>query len=54
MLRSGNKDYDMILVGINLGYFDYNLFPYLHSSQIKTGFNLGKIKKLSLDILLEE
>ena len=54
ILKNGNKNYDLFLAWINLGYFDYNLFPYLHSSQIKSGFNLSKIKKLSLDILLEE
>ena len=54
IIKSDNKSYDMFLIGINLWYFDYNLFPYLHSSQIKSGFNLAKLKKLSLDILLEE
>lgn len=54
MLTKGEKTYDMILAGINLGYFDYNLFPYFHSSQIKNGYNFSQFKKLSLDILLEE
>jgi peptide/nickel transport system substrate-binding protein len=54
MLKKGEKPYDMILAGINLGYFDYNLFPYFHSSQIKNGYNFSQFKKLSLDILLEE
>lgn len=53
-LLSWNKDYDMILVWINLGYFDSNIFPYFHSSQIKAGYNFSNYKKLSLDILLED
>lgn len=48
------KSYDMILTWINLWYFSYNLFPYFHSSQVKNGYNFSKIRKTSLDILLEE
>ena len=48
------KRYDMILAGINLWYFPFNLFPYLHSSQVKSGYNFSNIRKTSLDILLEE
>lgn len=54
LLKKWSKEYDMILAGVNVWYFDYNLFPYLHSSQIKNGYNFAQFKKLSLDILLEE
>jgi len=30
------------------------MFPYLHSSQIESGYNFSNIKNLNLDILLEE
>jgi len=29
------------------------MFPYLHSSQIESGYNFSNIKNLNLDILLE-
>ena len=48
------EKYDMLLTWVNLGYFDYNIFPYFHSSQVKNGYNFSNIKKTSLDILLEE
>lgn len=53
-LLSGKKDYDLILVGVNLWYFDNNIFPYFHSSQVKNGYNFSNYKKLGLDILLED
>jgi hypothetical protein len=53
-LRSEQLEYDMIVLGINLWYFESNIFPYFHSSQIQNGYNLANYKKLSLDILLEE
>lgn len=53
-LRNENLEYDIIVLGIHLGYFESNIFPYFHSSQIKNGYNLANYKKLSLDILLEE
>lgn len=50
-----NKDnYDIILTGIHLGYLNSNLFPYLHSSQAKNGYNFSNIKKPALDLLVEE
>ncbi len=50
-----NKDkYDMILTWVNVWFFDYNIFPYFHSSQVKNWYNFNNIKKASLDILLEE
>ncbi len=48
------NDYDIILAWINLGYFDFNIYPYFHSSQAKSWYNFSNIKKLSLDIILEE
>lgn len=44
----------MILTGINLGLFDYNIFPFLHSGQAEKGFNFAKLKNIALDILLEK
>ena len=50
-----HKDwYDMILTWVHLGYFNFNLFPYLHSSQAKSWNNFTNIRKPSLDLLVEE
>ncbi len=50
-----DKDkYDMIITWVNLWFFDYNIFPYFHSSQAKNWYNFSNIKKTSLDILLED
>nr|MDD3719710.1 ABC transporter substrate-binding protein [Candidatus Gracilibacteria bacterium] len=56
LISSGasTESYDMMLAGINLGYFDFNIYPYFHSSQAKLGYNFSNIKKLSLDIMLED
>jgi len=48
------NSYDMILAWINLWYFDFNIYPYFHSSQAKLWYNFSNIKKLSLDIILED
>jgi len=53
-ILSDKKQYDMLLTWVNLWYFDYNIFPYLHSSQVKNWYNFSNIKKTSLDILLED
>lgn len=53
IISKGEKQYAMILTGINLGLFDYNVFPFLHSGQAEKGFNFSKLKNVSLDILLE-
>ena len=53
-LRDETLEYDGVLIGINLWYFDSNVFPYFHSSQIKNGYNFANYKQLGLDILLEE
>ncbi len=51
---ANKDDYDMILTWVNLWYFDFNIFPYFHSSQSKNWYNFGNVKKTSLDILLED
>ncbi len=48
------SQYDMIITGINLWYFDFNIFPYMHSSQAESGYNFSNLKRTSLDLLLEE
>ena len=48
------KKYDIIVSWINVWYFPFNLFAYLHSSQVKNWYNFSNIRKTSLDILLEE
>ena len=50
-----NKEgYDLLLTWVNLWYFDFNIFPYFHSSQVKNWYNFSNIKKPDLDLLLEE
>jgi len=51
---ANKDDYDMVLTWVNLWYFDFNIFPYFHSSQSKNWYNFSNVKKTSLDILLEE
>ena len=53
-ILSKKDQYDMLLTWVNLGYFNYNIFPYFHSSQVKNWYNFSNIKKTSLDILLED
>jgi hypothetical protein len=53
-LKQWEKNYDLLIAWINLWYFDFNIFPYFHSSQAKYWYNFSKIKKLSLDQILEE
>ncbi len=48
------KDYDVMLIWVNLGYFKFNIFPYFHSSQISSWYNFSNYKKPSLDIILDE
>jgi len=54
MLNDWVKDYDLILIWVNLWYFDFNIFPYFHSSQVKNWYNFSNIKKPGLDYILEE
>ena len=53
-LRDETLKYDIMILWINLGYFDSDIFPYFHSSQVEKWYNFSNYKKLSLDILLEE
>ena len=53
-ILSNKDEYDMILTWVNLGYFNFNIFPYLHSSQASAWYNFTNIKRTSLDLLLEE
>ncbi|MFN7160276.1 MAG: ABC transporter substrate-binding protein [Candidatus Gracilibacteria bacterium] len=49
-----NRDYDIILLGQELGY-DQDIFSYWHSSQAnKRGYNLSNFKNSNADILIEE
>lgn len=54
MISKGEKNYDILITGINLGLFEYNIAPFFHSGQAKIGFNFSKLKNLPLDMLLEE
>lgn len=53
-IQAEEKDYDMLILWLDLWYFKWNLYPYFHSSQAKLWFNFSNIKNLNLDILLEE
>lgn len=53
-ILSNKNEYDMILTWVTLWYFDFNIFPYFHSSQSKSGYNFSNVKKTSLDLILEE
>jgi hypothetical protein len=46
--------YDMILAWIDLWYFQHNIFPYYHSSQVKNGYNFSNVKKALLDNNLKD
>lgn len=51
-LTDANFTYDIILTGVHLGLFHYNVAPFFHSSQIKNGYNIARIKDTTLDTLL--
>lgn len=53
-ILSNKDEYDMILTWVNLWYFEFNIFPYFHSSQASAWYNFTNIKRTSLDLLLEE
>lgn len=53
-LQDPNFTYDMIISGINLGLFHYNIAPYFHSGQVKEGFNLSRVRDPRLDSLVEK
>ena len=48
-----NRDYEMMLIGQNLGY-NLDAYPYFHLSQIETGLNLPDWQHLEASVLLEE
>lgn len=54
VVLAGEKDYDLLLTGVNLGLLGYNVYPFFHSGQAAGGFNFSKLKNPSLDVLLEE
>ena len=53
-LQNPDYAYDMIVSGINLGLFHYNIAPYFHSGQVKEGFNLSRVRDPRLDTLIEK
>ena len=53
-LLSEKEKYDILLTWVNLWYFNHNIFPYFHSSQVKNWYNFSNVKKTSLDIHLED
>lgn len=53
-VTGGGKPYDVLVAGISLGVFGYNLYPYFHSGQAETGYNFSKVRDAQLDALLEK
>lgn len=51
-LGDANFWYDIIFTGVHLGLFYYNVSPFLHSNQIKAGYNITRLKDTNLDTLL--
>jgi hypothetical protein len=51
-LADPNFAYDIIFSGVHLGLFYYNVSPFLHSNQIKTGYNIPRLKDTTLDTLV--
>lgn len=51
---SEKDKYDMILAWVDLGYFNHNIFPYFHSSQVKNWYNFTNVKKALLDNHLKD
>lgn len=54
MAAESNSAYDIVLAGVNLGVFHYNILPFFHSGQIKNGFNISRIRSITLDSLTEK
>lgn len=46
--------YDIVLAGVNLGLFHYDILPFFHSGQIKNGFNISRIRNATLDSTMEK
>jgi hypothetical protein len=51
-LADPNFAYDIVFSGVHLGLFYYNVSPFLHSNQIKTGYNIPRLKDTMLDTLV--
>lgn len=51
-LTDANFGYDIIFSGVHLGLFYYNVSPFLHSGQIKAGYNIPRLKDTTLDTLI--
>lgn len=51
-LSDPNFSYDIIFTGVQLGLFYYNVSPFLHSNQIKNGYNMVRLKDANLDTFL--
>ena len=51
--RFETRDYDVLIFGQSLGY-NFDSYPYWHSSQASTGFNFSQLKSFEIDTLLEE
>lgn len=47
-------EYDIIISGVNLWLFHYNVAPFLHSNNQKTGSNLMWLRDNNLDALLSK
>lgn len=54
MVADQNAPYDIVLAGVNLGLFHYNIVPFFHSGQIKNGFNISRIRNATLDSTMEK
>lgn len=53
-IKNKNRDYDLLITGVNLGFLGTYAFPYFHSGQSGSGYNFSKLRNPSLDILLED
>ncbi len=53
-ILSWKKDYDLMLIWIDLWNNFFNLFPYFHSSQSWNNFNFSNFKNPYADIILEK
>jgi ABC-type transport system substrate-binding protein len=54
MVIEQNAPYDIVLAGVNLGLFHYNVVPFFHSGQIKNGSNIARIRNATLDSTMEK
>lgn len=54
LILSWKKDYDLMLVWIDLRNMFFNLYSYFHSSQSLNNFNFSQFKNPYADIILEQ